>query len=80
MKKNVNPSMVSADLPGLAEAFDKISKIGPPGYANWVSISKDGAAAARAQDLAAAKRACASCHEQYKAKYKSEIRTRPVGG
>jgi hypothetical protein len=79
MKKNVNPSMVAGDLPGLAEAFDKITKIAPPGYPNWVSISKDGAAAARAQDLPAAKRACASCHEQYKARYKTEMRTRPVG-
>lgn len=48
------------------------------GYPNWVSISKDGAKAARAGDLDAAKAACRGCHEQYKKKYKVELRQRPI--
>jgi hypothetical protein len=78
MKANANPPMMTSDLPKLAEAFDKIAKLGPTGYTNWASIAKDGASAARANDLAAAKRACGSCHDQYKAKYRTELRTRPV--
>jgi hypothetical protein len=50
----------------------------PEGYTNWVSISKDGATAARAGNLDAARAACTGCHTQYKKKYKSELRARAL--
>jgi hypothetical protein len=78
MKSNANPPVMTSDLPKLAAALDKIVGLAPAGYTNWASIAKDGAAAARSGDLAAAKQSCRTCHDQYKQKYKTELRTRPV--
>jgi hypothetical protein len=78
MKSNANPPVMTSDLPKLAAVLDKISGLAPAGYANWASIAKDGAAAARSGDLAAAKASCRTCHDQYKQKYKTEMRPRPV--
>lgn len=78
MKTNVNPPTMSKDLPALAAALDKLVDFAPPGYPNWVSITKDGAAAARSGDLDAAKASCRACHDQYKQKYKTEIRGRKI--
>jgi cytochrome c553 len=78
MKANANPAVMSSNLPALATALDKIATFAPAGYTNWGSIAKDGAAAAKSGDLAAAKAACRSCHDQYKSKYKSEMRGRKI--
>ena len=80
MKRVANKPMLAKDAPAVAEAFDKMVPLAPPGaaYANWASISKDGAKAARAADLDAAKAACRGCHDQYKRKYKTELRTRAL--
>jgi len=78
MKLNANPPVMKSDLPALASALDKIAELAPPGYTNWASISKDGARAARAGDLTAAKASCRTCHDQYKQKYKTEIRARKI--
>jgi hypothetical protein len=78
MKANTSNAVVNDDLPALATALDKIVKLAPPGYTNWASIAKDGAAAARSGDLDAAKASCTSCHNQYRAKYKAELRMRPI--
>jgi hypothetical protein len=80
MKRVVNRPFLAKDAPAVADAFDKMVPLAPPGagYPNWVSISKDGAKAARAGDLDAAKAACRGCHEQYKRKYKTELRLRPL--
>ena len=78
MKANTAAAMSAQDFDGLATALDKIATFAPPGYANWSSISKDGANAARAQNLDAVKAACRGCHNQYKDKYKKEMRARPL--
>ena len=78
MKENTAAAMASNDLPAAATALDKIVKFAPAGYTNWASIAKDGAAAARKSDADGTKAACRTCHDQYKNKYKSELRTRPV--
>ena len=78
MKSNANPPVMSGNLPALAVALEKMQAFAPPGYTNWVSISKDGAAAAKSGDLAAAKQSCRTCHEQYKQKYKTEMRARKI--
>ncbi len=78
MKTHATPPTMTNDLPALAAALDEMAAFAPPGYANWASISKDGAAAARSGDLGAAKAACRSCHDQYKQKYKSEMRARKI--
>ncbi len=78
MKANVNPAMAASDTPKLGEALEKIAKLGPPGYPNWVSISMDGAKAARSGNLDGAKASCRTCHDQYKAKYRNELRDRKL--
>jgi hypothetical protein len=78
MKDNTTAASTAGDLPALATALDAIVGMAPPGYPNWVSISKDGAAAARAGNLEATKAACTGCHKQYRAKYKAEHRARPI--
>ncbi|MBS2014624.1 MAG: hypothetical protein JST00_17180 [Deltaproteobacteria bacterium] len=78
MKSNTNPPIAANDLPALATALDKIVGFAPPGYTNWASIAKDGAKAARAGDMTAAKASCRTCHDQYKQKYKTELRARKI--
>jgi len=78
MKTNTNPAIASQDFPGLATALDKVATFAPAGYPNWASIAKDGAKAARASDMTATKASCRTCHDQYKDKYKKELRTRKI--
>lgn len=78
MKLNTNPAVSANDLPALATALDKIVTFAPAGYTNWASIAKDGAKAARAGDMTAAKASCRTCHDQYKDKYKKEMRARKI--
>jgi hypothetical protein len=78
MKANTSAAMSSQDFDGLAAALTKTASFAPPGYTNWVSISKDGADAARAQSLDGVKGACRGCHNQYKDRYKKELRDRPI--
>jgi hypothetical protein len=80
MKDNTNVAMAASDFDALNKALEKTATFAPAGYANWASISKDGARAARQADLAAVKASCRGCHDQYKKKYKDEIRTRPISG
>jgi hypothetical protein len=78
MKSNTNPAIASSDFPALATALDKTATFAPPGYTNWVSIAKDGAKAARASDMTATKASCRTCHDQYKTKYKADLRGRKI--
>lgn len=83
MKQNMTPRMNAKDWQGMADSLERAATLAPPnyattGYVNWVSIAKDGANAARAADLEAVKAACRGCHEQYKKKYRTEMRARPL--
>jgi cytochrome c556 len=76
MKTNVAPAVASEDAPTLANDLDYIAAHAPAGMPNWTTIAKTGAARAAAGDIAGAKASCKSCHDQYKAKYKAEMRDR----
>jgi hypothetical protein len=78
MKANTNPPIAANDLPALAAALEKTAGFAPAAYTNWGSIAKDGAKAARAGDMTAAKASCRTCHDQYKDKYKKELRARKI--
>jgi hypothetical protein len=78
MKANTSAAMSVQDFDALAKALDKVVTFAPSGYSNWASIARDGASAARAQVLDAVKASCRSCHNQYKDKYKKEMRDRPI--
>jgi hypothetical protein len=78
MKANASAAMSTQDYDALAVALDKVATFAPAGYPHWASISRDGADAARAQSLDGVKGACRGCHNQYKDKYKREMRDRPL--
>jgi hypothetical protein len=77
MKANMGPAAASGDGPDLAKGLDYIAAHAPAGMPNWSGIAKAGASKARAGDIDGAKASCKSCHDQYKAKYKAEVRDRP---
>jgi hypothetical protein len=77
MKANMAPAAASGDAAGLAKQFDYVAAHAPPGLANWAAIAQGGSAKAKAGDIDGAKAACKTCHDQYKAKYKAELRDRP---
>jgi hypothetical protein len=80
MKAKAGPAAghADADPATLAAVLDQIATFAPPGFPNWVSIARDGAAAARAGQSDAAKASCRGCHTQYKARYKTEMRVRSL--
>lgn len=78
MKANTSPAMSAQDFRALAKALEKIVSFAPAGYTNWASISRDGADAARAQTLDGVKASCRGCHNQYKDRYRKEMRDRPI--
>lgn len=80
MKAHTESDLAAGDNAALAADFDKIASFAPAGYTKWASIAKDGATAARAANTDAAKAACRGCHDQYKSKYKSEMRARALPG
>jgi cytochrome c556 len=76
MKANMAPAVASEDGPALAKGLEYIAAHAPATMPNWASIAKTGAAKAAKGDIAGAKASCKTCHDQYKAKYKSEMRDR----
>ena len=79
MKANTNRAIAAGRISRRSPPRStRPSTFAPPGYTNWASIAKDGAKAARAGDLTAAKASCRTCHDQYKDKYKTEMRTRKI--
>jgi hypothetical protein len=84
MRQSIAAANASGDMATLASDFDKLSKITPDpkwmgadAKANWDAISKAGQAAAKANDPAAVKAACKSCHDVFKEKYKAQFRLKP---
>jgi hypothetical protein len=78
MKAHTNPAMAANDLEALSAAFETIATFAPAGYPNWISIANDGKRAAMTGEGVAAKAACRSCHSQYKARYKADLRGRKI--
>jgi hypothetical protein len=78
MKANTAAAMSAQDFDALAASLDKVVPFAPAHYTNWASIARDGANAARAQSLDGVKASCRGCHNQYKEKYKKEMRDRPI--
>jgi hypothetical protein len=81
MRQKLAKSLASNDLPAVAQRFDGLSRLAPdPTWTTWATFANDGAAAARAGDVAKARKACSGCHAAWRKKYRQEHRTRPVPG
>src|SRR5580658_10236526 len=79
MKANAAAGVNHRDFQGLTLALEKLATFAPPGYPFWGSIARDGADAARVQDIDAVRGACRGCHSEYRDRYKRELRARPIG-
>jgi hypothetical protein len=77
MKANMAPAAATGDGPELAKVLDYVAAHAPASMPNWAAIAKSGATKARAGDIDGAKASCKTCHDQYKATYKAELRDRP---
>lgn len=79
MKTNMGAQRASNDFPGLVKAFDKVTADVPdPAWTEWAPISKQGAAAAKAENMKGVKEACNGCHVKYKDSYKAKFPNRPA--
>lgn len=85
MRQNIAAANASGDMVALEAALTKAAAFAPdPSWngkdpkASWDAISTAGAAAAKANDVAAVKQACKACHDSFKEKYKLHFRTRAV--
>lgn len=78
MKGPITAAFAAKKAPELIAALATITSSAPAGYANWASISRDGAAAAKAGQWSAVKASCRGCHAQYKLKYIAEHRSEPL--
>ncbi len=80
MRGPATAALLSGNIDRIAEAFEATARLDPrsPAYANWASISLDGANAARNGSIAGVKAACRGCHGQYQARYKAELSSRPL--
>ncbi|MEO8801274.1 MAG: hypothetical protein ABI551_25505 [Polyangiaceae bacterium] len=80
MKQHTQADLSAGDNAAIAGDLEKIAAMAPDGYSKWASIAKDGATAARAANTDAVKASCRGCHDDYKTKYKTEMRGRAVPG
>ena len=78
MKPNMGAAMAGQDWDTLKKSLDLVASKGAPSpaYPNWVSLAKQGSAAAAAQDLTGLKASCKGCHDQYKANYIKDFPTK----
>lgn len=75
----MNSALTTRAAPRLAEGFAYLAAFDPAGYPQWRALAELGREAANRQDFAAAKRICAACHDQYRARYRAdEGRRRPL--
>lgn len=77
MKANMAPAAANGDSAALAKAFEYVASHAPAGFSDWSKIAKAGAEAAKANKIDDAKKSCKTCHDQYKNKYKEEMRDKP---
>jgi hypothetical protein len=68
----------ASDPAALQAAFSKLAGLSPNGGWAWRSIAQKGADAAKAGDVAEAKKQCKACHDQYREQYKQQYRARKI--
>lgn len=78
MKDEIAPAFAAKKSAPVIAALETLAATAPASYPSWASISKDGAAAAKAGEWSAVKASCRGCHAQYKDKYVAEHRAEPL--
>lgn len=78
MDTHLNAALSSNDLPAVAQGLREVAADAPADFADWAAWAEGGADAALRGDVAAVKRACSGCHNDYRETYRKTMRTRPV--
>jgi hypothetical protein len=78
MDRTMNAAMNTKAAPALTEGFAQLAAFEPPGFPQWAALAHLGRQAAQRSDFVAANRICTACHEQYRERYRKELRARPV--
>lgn len=78
MDQRINTFFTSRNVRELAAAFRFLSKIAPPDYPDWAAWADGGVAAAAKADFPLAKRACVGCHNDYRERYRADMRSRAL--
>jgi len=74
MKDSVRAYMNAGDNARLATSLDQLATHVPAGYSGWEASAKRAADAARAGDAVAIKAECKSCHDQFRERFRTEMR------
>lgn len=80
MRDNAGTPMASGDFQAAAKGIEKIQAFGPPGMPDWTKFAKKTVDDLRANKSDDVKADCKTCHDAYKAAYKSNaaVRRRPL--
>jgi len=70
--KKMQAQVTNGDAKSLVPFFDVAKSKAKPEFANWIAIAEKGKSAAAAGDLDGAKATCKTCHEAYRADYKTK--------
>jgi hypothetical protein len=74
MKATLQAYLKAGDMERLAGALDELALKEPKGFTGWGETASKAARAARAGDPVSVRAACKSCHEQQRARFRSEMR------
>ena len=74
MRSTLQAYVRAEDYARLEGALQLLADRAPNDYAGWRESASRGAEGARDQDLGAVREACKTCHEQHRARFKSEMR------
>jgi hypothetical protein len=78
MRVEASPAMRAEDAARLLAVFAAVERFAPPAYNEWSAIARRGQGAARGGDIEGARAACGDCHDLYRARYRAEMRGRPL--
>jgi hypothetical protein len=79
MRASIATPLASNDTEALAAALERARRFAPdPSWTSWASFAAEGAAAARARDIAKARASCKGCHEAWRERYRSSYRPKPL--
>jgi hypothetical protein len=76
MKATLQAYLMAGNTERLATSLDELERHPPAeGFANWSSIAKEAASAARAGDMGGVRERCQACHEQHRMAFRAQLRT-----
>src|SRR5262245_46656567 len=58
------------DFRGLEHALEALASVAPAEYPHWAEVAHKASRAARDHDVEAVRTGCASCHQQYRTRYR----------